>query len=245
LNNIKQFTLASLQYCEQNDGKIVPGYQKCISKVSGGRGSGLKIQWNDVQTCLPSGGSWIGKPWGTFSSVEEGWKIAIEYGLLFNYVKNRATYICPIENIVKGKVWYSYAPSEGMNGWIMNCEDDFRKSVVGEGYRKIFDVRRPGSTLSFVDQGEFDNEAGWGQYSASRARRNMWLNPPMLRHSKGMTFSYMDGHAGLYIWKDSRTIATYKTFMASPNAQTYADGSSTDSNPNQDLRYVQLGQWQD
>jgi prepilin-type processing-associated H-X9-DG protein len=247
LNNVKQLTMASLVYSEDNGGKIVPGYQKCISKTSGGRGSaGFQITWNDsAQPGLPKGGSWLGKPLGSFASEAEGWQIAIEYGLLFKYVKNRKSYLCPDEQLSKGKIWYSYAPSEGMNGWVMNNENDWMKPYCGTGFRKWVEAKNPSLLMVFADQGEFANEAGWGQYSALKPYRNQWLNPPMMRHTNGMTFSYADGHSELYKWKDRRTFTVYKKFMANPVDWNYSNGYSTDANPNPDLRYCQKAQWLD
>ena len=66
---------------------------------------------------------------------------------------------------------------------------------------KVTQVKSPGSRIVFLDEG-YASFAGYTIYYD----RAMWWDVPPVRHDKGVTLGYIDGHADFYKWRDERTI---------------------------------------
>jgi len=96
------------------------------------------------------------------------------------------------------------------------------------------DIRQPSNRIVFIDEGRLSFGSWTVYYDEER-----WWDPVPLRHGKGTTVSYADGHAGDRRWMDARTIEmAERTWKSDPVT------GFTETHPNnEDLRWVQRGVW--
>ena len=190
LTNLKQLMLAWTDYAEDNDGKL----------VNGDTGEYPHLHVDETP--------WVQKDWSIMGSIPlTGKEQAIRDGALFPYCMDIKLYKCPVG--VRGEL-RSYSVVDAMN-----CmEWDVYRVML----KKITDILNPSDRAVFLDDGGNAGATlgGWTQYSiySSGYDRWIWWDPPPIRHDKGTTFSFVDGHTEYWKWKDQRTVDWGEEMMA-------------------------------
>ncbi len=67
-------------------------------------------------------------------------------------------------------------------------------------------IKSPGSRIVFLDEG-YVTYRGYSLYH----HRPLWWDVPPIRHDKGVTLGFIDGHADFYKWQDEKTITAGET----------------------------------
>jgi prepilin-type N-terminal cleavage/methylation domain-containing protein/prepilin-type processing-associated H-X9-DG protein len=156
--------------------------------------------------------------------VEEQLK-AIEGGLLFPYAKMAKLYRCPV---AERNEMRTYSTVHAMNG--------AKFTGSGDVYKKLPDIRRPGERLVFLDDYGEDWDACWAVWYTQPS----WWNPIPMRHRKGTTFAFADGHADWWGWSDQRTIDYGNESWAVSESGTGVNKYQPD---NVDLMKLQRAAW--
>jgi prepilin-type N-terminal cleavage/methylation domain-containing protein/prepilin-type processing-associated H-X9-DG protein len=169
LNNLKQMTIAWIMYSDNNGDKLIEPW---------------------AHEYPPPPYSWV---FSTDSDASVETKtLAIEEGLLFQYLDITKLYKCPTGE--RGElVTYSIVIS-------MNGESDIcclNKNMIN---RKRLEIRRPSSKFVFVDEGKSPGSP-WGLH----AEHMRWWDQPTIRHSDGTDWSFADGHAEYHKWQNKAT----------------------------------------
>jgi prepilin-type N-terminal cleavage/methylation domain-containing protein/prepilin-type processing-associated H-X9-DG protein len=211
LNNLRQLTLAWILYAEDYNGKIP--YSDVAYTVPGV--SNWWISW----PFIPPGG-------GDIEDVTmERWHEVIQEGLLFKYCKNVKTFRCP--NAPK-RYGVSYAIVDSMNGYCGWSPETEELRVTN-----IHQIRRTSDRIVFLDE----SPPSPGTWGITYTREAWWDAPPKL-HSKGTTFSFVDGHGEFWKWKDPRTAKSVWTAVE-PGEISH----DTLEPGNEDLHKVQKAVW--
>ncbi|MEY4387703.1 MAG: hypothetical protein RLY20_2986 [Verrucomicrobiota bacterium] len=124
----------------------------------------------------------------------------IQNGLLFNYNKGVAIYQCPAASIGP-----SASPATRLvrNYSIQGRMGGNRPAVLGTQYpefTKANEIVRPSTVDAMVFVDESLNTIDDG-YFAVATSTTTWQNSPTVRHGRGSTFSFADGHAERWGWK--------------------------------------------
>jgi prepilin-type N-terminal cleavage/methylation domain-containing protein/prepilin-type processing-associated H-X9-DG protein len=129
---------------------------------------------------------WIGDP----SIVTN-----VEMGVLFPYVRDVKVYRCPTDKSTR-RVNYSLSchlgsPSQGSNPLL-----------------NLSQITKPGGTIVFSE--EWDPRSPFGPQGCIGLceHPNTWWDYPGIWHQTGSAFSFADGHAEYWIWKDAAYIKT-------------------------------------
>lgn len=179
LSDLKQLTICSLMYSDENDDKIV-------SAMAGIYRHGLPpwvgVCWSD---------SWgTGEPLLPLSLQED----AIIDGALWQYTDSVDMYKCPTGY---RNEMLTYAMSLAMNG-----RDDLTTSdgKLWPVFKKQGQVPMPSARMVFLDEG-YASPSNWSvQYGKPR-----WWDEPATRHSDGNNFSFADGHSEYHKWTAAAT----------------------------------------
>ncbi|MHC4911671.1 MAG: prepilin-type N-terminal cleavage/methylation domain-containing protein [Planctomycetota bacterium] len=148
-----------------------------------------KIPGSDVGYA-PRGTCWV--EWHPDKTRIDLQEDAIRRGLLWPYLNDLKIYKCPTG--VRGEI-QTYSIVDSMNGW--GGWPDANGLLITNRMQ----IRGPSSRMVFLDEGLL-SQGSWGiVYSEER-----WWDPPPVRHGKGATFSFADGHSEYWKWKDRRTI---------------------------------------
>jgi prepilin-type N-terminal cleavage/methylation domain-containing protein/prepilin-type processing-associated H-X9-DG protein len=178
LSNLKQLILAWIMYADSNEDKIVSGNVKTVKQIE------------DNNLDKP----WVYWPNDSYDSSVKEWQDAIKKGLLWSYLKEIKLYKCP--NSGK-KAWetLTYTIVDSMNGsdWSV-CPGD---SVI----KNRMQILRPAERMVFLGENPVTPDS-WAIKCAEEA----WWDPPPIKHSKGSTFSFADGHSEYWKWRSRLTI---------------------------------------
>jgi len=120
----------------------------------------------------------------------EGQKQAMRAGMLYPYCSNLKAYRCPTG--IRGEM-RTYSVVSSMN---TNPGGSWKGKVL----KNRNQIRRPSERMVFVDEGRITNFAFSIVYNEPS-----WRDLPPLRHGDGTNFSFADGHAEYWKWKDPRT----------------------------------------
>jgi prepilin-type N-terminal cleavage/methylation domain-containing protein/prepilin-type processing-associated H-X9-DG protein len=154
--------------------------------------------------------------WPSVTSDPLKWEEAIKRGQLWPYCKNIKLYKCP--NSTRAEL-LTYAIVDSMNGW--GGWDEYTPTLLIKNRTQL---RRPAARMVFLGESPV-TKGSWGVlYSEER-----WWDPAPVRHGKGATFSFADGHGEYWKWKDERTIEY--------------DWDDADQSGNKDLHNVQRAVW--
>lgn len=210
LSNLHQLTLAWTMYADNNNG-FLPG-----ADVGWTPPAWIDVTLNLDNTC----------PLG-YATHPDIWERAMKGGQLWQYLTEPEIYRCP-----NGEPTHriTYTIADEMNGSLTTGDDPFPPDATESAkFRKISQIRSGGDAserMVFLDEGE----ARCGSWSVLFGVE-AWWDPPPTRHAGGTTFSFADGHAEYWQWKDPRTMQT-----------TWDDRSVPQLN-NPDLRRVQRSMW--
>jgi len=116
---------------------------------------------------------------------------AIENGVLFPYCQTIKIYRCPT---VARTELRSYSIVSSMN---TNPGSSWKGKVL----TKMSQVANSSGRVVFICEGRITNYAFSIYYTENR-----WRDRPPIHHSKGSTFSFVDGHSDYWKWRDQDTI---------------------------------------
>lgn len=144
-------------------------------------------------------------------------------GALFKYARLPEIYRCP--GTKKNEI-RTYSCNQGMNG--------YNGMFLGWTAKRIDAVKRPSGRMVYIDDYPDNWDACW-MITTDDAK--FW-NPVAMRHDKGTTLSFGDGHAEWWRWTDQRTIQFASLLWA--QAEASAKVRQAD---NRDLRRLQIAVW--
>jgi prepilin-type N-terminal cleavage/methylation domain-containing protein/prepilin-type processing-associated H-X9-DG protein len=131
---------------------------------------------------------------------------SVKLGTLFQYNTSLPIYVCPDAKDVNGQMPVRTASlsnrmggSDASDAAVYGVWDS--SSVLGVNYptfKKLSAVHRPEPSLALAFVDESQNTVDDGMYCITWT---MWQNSPTIRHSRGATFSFADGHAEKWKWR--------------------------------------------
>ena len=223
LGNEQSLIVAWVLYADDNDGKLVGGYPYVRDIYNAGSSLPDRTQWlcaplSEAGTIFPVAAanssaymqSCLATP-PTPEHIERG----IRAGALFPYLSTLKVYHCPGDKRWTREqpplnVFQSYSVSDPMNG---KFEDN------KYAYRKILDIKMPGSKYVFVEEAaknaSFNIGSWWFGYewSTGRIEDSAFIDPVALWHSNKNTFAFADGHAEIHKWKEPATIRALQEYL--------------------------------
>jgi prepilin-type N-terminal cleavage/methylation domain-containing protein/prepilin-type processing-associated H-X9-DG protein len=212
MNNLRQLTLAWMNYATANNDKLVNGatVDNGVATPGGPCPAGTDCS-GSYAAILPPATSWTygihqnELPWvgpayeisGVMPS-EKCQRCAIQTGALWRFTQNDKIYHCPT-----GKKNYlvSYPIIDPMNG-----KYQFSNAPPTYMYKTINQIKGTSTRIVFVDEGSLSPDT----YAVYYDQRK-WFDPPMARHGGGTDVSYADGHAGRMMWNSLETVKTGNT----------------------------------
>jgi prepilin-type N-terminal cleavage/methylation domain-containing protein/prepilin-type processing-associated H-X9-DG protein len=199
LSNLKQLGIAWCLYKDDNRGRLV---------VNDPWGGTAKPSWVYGSMAVP---------------VEATDASLIERGLLFPYARNVGIYRCPSDRTDNVR---SYSMQSQYGLYFNGSPFDSQASVGYSGYPTVYkeeQILKPTPSQAVVHLDESPKSLNDGFYFTA-VEGDTWTDLIGILHSKGGNFSFADGHAEHWRWKDSRTL-------------TVAPGGSTPNN--EDLKKLQ------
>lgn len=224
LHNLGQLGVSWNMFSDSNDDRIVNGGTGTAAQ---GNPAWPGAGWTEGE---PYEDGWVGWTGGHYppDSTEQEQLVDIRLGALFPYTQSEDLYTCP--NGFRGSV-RTYAIVDSMNGY-----NPAQNNPLVETVRTR--VLNPSERIVFTDTGR-QTFASWTCFSTNL---NAWMEPITARHSKGTTFSFVDGHAEYWKWQKSNTI-----WISSLTLEEYLDifgGWHASAGPNNtDLYRLQHGVW--
>ncbi len=217
LNNLSQLQLAWIMYADENDDKI----------VNGGEWDFARIPRDDI----PDGEyPWCGVDWNCGADWD-CWEKEVKKGNLYSYYKNINVLKCP--NGKRGE-FRTYSTTNAMNAtWSM--WEDFECGVVKNRTK----IGKPANRMVFVDEGKISPDS-----YIINCHKECFYDQPMDRHSGGATFSFADGHAEYWKWKDERTIEAAHSENYSGDGKGAGQGCGSCTGGNLDLYRMQMAAWE-
>jgi prepilin-type N-terminal cleavage/methylation domain-containing protein/prepilin-type processing-associated H-X9-DG protein len=217
LSNMRQLQVCYVMYIPDNN-ETLP-----INAGSGGTAS--------------SAGSWV-----VGNAQTDYWPINIMNGKLYQYNQSSSLYACPANTkMVKApgvvdpnshvkpnqlvpqtrtcSIDGSMGGGSTATGSFVEGADtaDLAGNPLGT-YAKSSKVRHPSTKLVFADESE--NYVGDGLFGLDPAGSyptiDQWWNTPGIRHNKGATFSFFDGHVEYYKWHGSAVVVNAAYTYPSP-----------------------------
>jgi prepilin-type N-terminal cleavage/methylation domain-containing protein/prepilin-type processing-associated H-X9-DG protein len=213
LNHIKQLQMGWGQYKDDNDEKIPSGDVSYSWTFNGPAGSltgpqpgwyEWPHQWNT--TTVPLSGSKMA-PHNYSVNItnpkEDDWYHAISCGLLWKYIKEIKIYQCPVGR--KGE-YVTYMMAHSMNTWPNSGNGGSLTPPQFTAFeiRRANQIKRTAERVVFIDEGGSGTGAFYLQYRTTGTLK--WGDYPPMRHGKGTTFSYVDGHAEYRKWTAKTTL---------------------------------------
>jgi len=184
LNNMKQLTLSWVMYAGDSSDRIAENWVV--------PGSGVAPP-----------GSWVTGNVSTFPGVTNG--SGIISGTLYPYNPALGIYVYPDAVLFNGqKQVLTVSINNRMGG--ANTADASQYGVMdsticlGPAYplfKKLSAINRPPPALALVCVDESQNTVDDGMFCLQWTQ---WQNSPTVRHSKGATFSFADGHVERWRW---------------------------------------------
>ncbi|GMV98551.1 MAG: prepilin-type N-terminal cleavage/methylation domain-containing protein [Phycisphaerae bacterium] len=173
----------------------------------------------------------------TSRPLREQWD-AIRQGALFRYARTEEIYRCPSTRKNEARTY-------GGHFGIADTRDHYTNQLwlengdPGKPYPpvwKIDQIKRPADRIAFLDDTPEDWDACWMIW----AYRPAWWNILYMRHDKGTTLSFTDGHATMWRWFEPETVA----YLSQPwRVGETKISSNTQSRGNRDLHRLQIGVW--
>ena len=190
LNDMKQITVAWTVYIGDNNDWLPKNW------VNGSGG----------QSPL---GSWVT---GDVNGLPGETNVAdIMNGTLYPYVKSLTVYICPDEVLVNGQLPVRGVSINNRMGGADSTDAaeynlfDSMAQCLGPNYplfKKSTAINNPSPAAALVCIDESQNTIDDGMLCVNWTQ---WVNSPTVRHSKGATFSFADGHVERWKWQGLNT----------------------------------------
>jgi prepilin-type N-terminal cleavage/methylation domain-containing protein/prepilin-type processing-associated H-X9-DG protein len=196
LSNMKQLSLAFLQYNQDND-ECFPG--------SGDSGAPPEDPTPLSTTKLAV--NWVPKNYFNTAAPMTASPIQVDQGAIYPYVKSKAVYVCPDDSVPRRQLSYS------MNQYI-----GFTASVTGypapvqatqQHPFSIAQADHPSTTILLIDEQATLNDGNFAPCA----------DKPSRVHTGGANFCFLDGHAK---WRRPDTSPASQTYN-NPSGMTQAD----------------------
>jgi prepilin-type N-terminal cleavage/methylation domain-containing protein/prepilin-type processing-associated H-X9-DG protein len=186
LSNLKQLQLCWNMYAHDNNDFMTTNY----------------AQPDKSGAWASSRDSWIG--WS--DAIHDTNTVWIEQGVLFKYNSSVRIYQCPAD----------YSKVETLTGKVLGIRrtrsfsmseflDSSGKLSDPRYKRKTSQVTEPPPSQVFVLLDEHEKSIDDASFGVVPAPENVWGNFPADRHSRGLNFSFVDGHAEHWRWLTPRT----------------------------------------
>ena len=199
LNNVRQLQICWQMYCEDHDDRMP------ANRALNG-GGGAREDWTTA-----------GATWLHGNAFTDATTINLQRGVLFPYNRSVGIYKCPADKstvLDQGKIPRTRSVSMSM---YMNLEPNPSASEYNWGWHKLTGVRNPGPdrAIVFVDGNEKSIQQSAGINAPDRLMLFgtpiwTWISFPATRHLNGGTFTFADGHAELWRWREPNTIRISK-----------------------------------
>lgn len=227
LSNLKMLTLAWIMYADVNDDKIVNGIAGKDREEGG----------------VVSEKAWTGKDWADGYEAgaqlpEHSQEQAIRAGALFAYCPTVKVYRCP--GGLPGQM-RTYSIVDSMNGlpkagtWTGDEGKRVGRTVLW--VKKRTEIRNPGPAyrIVFIDEGRATPDSFAVHYD-----KEQWLAPPPVRHAKGTSVSFADGHSEYWKWKARETV---KLGKSTDRSSSHINIVPQSSKGKEDLQRLQEAVW--
>jgi prepilin-type processing-associated H-X9-DG protein len=165
---------------------------------------------------------WIGPAWSDFAfwdnipppAPEDCQKCAIETGALWKYVRQIKIYTCPDGK--KGEL-VTFSIMDGMNGmWMFRYNVGTNAAIVRSlCYKTLGAIKKTSERAVFIDEGASSCDSYAVAYDTT-----IWADFPPVRHGRGTTVSYADGHAEWWQYRGRQTVDYGKKHDANPGDLT-------------------------
>jgi prepilin-type N-terminal cleavage/methylation domain-containing protein/prepilin-type processing-associated H-X9-DG protein len=202
MNNQRQLGLAWITYSGDNQGRLVPNGDETSQPASLTDPSGItgtNAQWCPGRQDLTADLS----PANLKPNKGLEW---IQFGLLYPYVNNFATYKCPSDQGVytAGGVSYPHVRSMSMNTWLSPVSPYANIKTVVSFYKES-DLIHPGpaNLWLFIDENPYSINDG---SFICDPQIDEWIDFPASYHNHGCGMSYADGHSQIKIWHDATVL---------------------------------------
>jgi prepilin-type N-terminal cleavage/methylation domain-containing protein/prepilin-type processing-associated H-X9-DG protein len=201
LSNLRQLTIAWMNYAESNNDKLVNGApQSGIQCPDCPIGAGYickaaapTITTDSHYKEIP----WIGLAYGATNDLCK--KCAITTGAMWKYVGDHKIYRCPTGE--KGEM-ITYVIVDAANGLPRTGTKEANVWLKSRSQ-----IRRTATQLVFIDEGKVSPDSYAVYYNdGSTTASEKWWDPPMVRHGDGTTISFVDGHGEHWKWKSKETV---------------------------------------
>ncbi len=143
----------------------------------------------------------------------------IQTGVLYRYNQSDKIYKCPADtSTVRDLGQVPRTRSVAMSMY-MNVSPDPGGRWFGDCWHKLTQIRTPGPTkaIVFIDEHEKSiQQSAFGINAPNQlwlfgTSRFDWISFPATRHNNGCSFTFADGHAEAWHWKESRTLEISRT----------------------------------
>ena len=186
VSNLRQLQLAWQMYPADNDGRLAPNYPLGL----GGK--------------FPHLPSWVGGSieYGNPEGTNVHWLVGDFYGSLGRYTGSPGVYKCPADRsrTILGGLRHLRVRSYQMNGWLGFPSASGDTGII---YRQESQLGQPGPAQHWVFIDAHEDAIDDGMFDIySDARLS---TPPGVRHGRGTSLSFVDGHVEVRKWTDPRT----------------------------------------
>jgi prepilin-type N-terminal cleavage/methylation domain-containing protein len=245
LSNLRQLTLAWIQYADDNGGKLVCG---SVGRQAGGRNAGAA--WRRLNGWAGPAFYW---PESRVALLENPAK-----GPLWPYLRDIDIFRCP-------RGWAGHAltyaivvaangvPVEGTyvpdtaDSELTPCGKRVGNTVLR--LTRLTDITSPGAgqRAVFIDKGHTPTGQDFLVYYLYP--KWTWFSPPPIHHAAGATLSMADGHAEYWKWKGHETVAGMsREIVVSDDGSPFAELLAEDREPQTeeglyDLQRLQRATW--
>jgi prepilin-type N-terminal cleavage/methylation domain-containing protein/prepilin-type processing-associated H-X9-DG protein len=183
LNDYRQLQLCWLMYADDFNDALPPN-----ETVSGNGRSG----WQATARTWIRGNAWSDT---TISNIENG--------VLFPYNRSVRIYKCPADKSTvrdEGKV--PRFRSVSMNMYMNHIPDPQERSC----WHFLGQIQNPAPSRAFVFIDEHENSIDNARFAMSGPDAWVWIDFPATRHDGGGVFSFADGHAEVWKWREATTL---------------------------------------
>ena len=180
LNNLRQLQLAWQLYADDHHDLICPN----LSTVTGFQDSSLP-------------GSWV-----VGNARLDTSPTNIQTGVLFPQISSVPVYHCPADQSkVEGPSGLLRYRSYMLSGRLSGPKIGIPDYDTGVKYR-VTGVANPTHAFAFIDPSEHTiNSGAFGVLPVGFAGGNLWDDIPADHHNRGVTLSFVDGHAEYHRWR--------------------------------------------
>jgi prepilin-type N-terminal cleavage/methylation domain-containing protein len=142
--------------------------------------------------------------WVTGSAFLDGDPATITSGSLFPYAPAIKIYHCPADQSVVVGTTAPRLRSVSLSGYMGG--EDYSTNFLVQPIRKAAAIRRPSTSLTFVDEDPRSIDEGLFLYSS---QMDEWLNIPARWHQDGVVLVFADDHTEFWKWKGPAPSASY------------------------------------